>query len=231
MKAMCALAAGAVACVAGTAMAQPYVVGQFQGWSNPGQQMTLQSPGVWKTTVSGMGANAVNSFKVNMGNWNAGNYWPANSGDMRGVADGSGMLDVWFYDNPAPNDGWWPNSQRVGMSAQGAVSYEIMGAFNGWSSPVTSLTDQGNGIYTGGVFANAGSYDFKFRKAGDWAVNMGQEFGDNSNNLNAVVANNGDWVAFTLDTKGGRLKFEVVPTPGAMALLGLGGLIIGRRRR
>ena len=60
--------------------------------------------------------------------------------------------------------------------------------------------------------------------------------------LNALIAGKditGDWKLIIVDAAGGdigalvewSLDFSVVPAPGAMALLGLAGVVGGRRRR
>lgn len=53
-----------------------------------------------------------------------------------------------------------------------------------------------------------------------------QSSSGNSANSSFFYPNSG-WIAFT----GADLAFEIIPAPGALALMGMGGLLAGRRRR
>ena len=76
-----------------------------------------------------------------------------------------------------------------------------------------------------------GNYDYKFRYAGDWDINIGVDTtGNNRNNLSLTSPINGSTtIRFRLDLPNGRV--QAIPGPGAAALLGLGGLVATRRRR
>lgn len=226
MKKCVFLAVAAGVALAAPALADFKVIGEFNGWDN-GTSITMSSlgGGVWGATIP-VNAGVANSFKVNVGDWSL--NWPV-SGNVTAVPAGS-SLDVRFYDNTAPNDGWGPNGPRVGYVDQGGTGWELMGAVNGWSTPFGTLTSLGGGQYKGSVFVPApGSYEFKFRSiAAGWSASYGSEASDGPNaSFTTTVPS---LVTFHLDVEGGRWKVDV-PAPGAMALLGLGGLVAGRRRR
>ena len=58
---------------------------------------------------------------------------------------------------------------------------------------------------------------------------LGQGFNIGSSQRNARVGI--DWLKSSLINGGDRVDFGVVPAPGAIALLGMAGLVSGRRRR
>lgn len=228
MKIMC-MTALAVAAIAGQASAQFKVIGEFNGWNNgTSLSMTDQGGGVYKATISsGLNVGAINQFKVNVGDWSS--SWPL-SGNVK-VVPTSPSLNVYFYSNATPNDGWGPVAPRVGYDDQGGASFDLMGSPNGFSSPLASMTSWGNGIYTGSfVVPAAGPGDFKIRKAGDWSMSYGVNMGDPDGNIPFTTTAPGETVYVTLDLKGGRYNV-IVPAPGALALTGLAGLAAMRRRR
>lgn len=223
------LAAVAVAALAGQASADFKVIGAFNGWDNGSSVlMADQGGGVYKGTItSGLSVNNINEFKVNVGDWSS--SWPL-SGNVKAVPTSS-SLNVYFYSNTSPNDGWGPNGARVGYDDQGGTGFDLMGSPNGFSSPLASMTGWGNGIYTGNfVVAAPGSGGLKIRKAGDWGMSYGTNMGDPDGDIGFTTTVPGETVYVTLDLKGGRYSV-VVPTPGAAALLGLAGLTGLRRRR
>lgn len=228
MKIM-SMTALAVAAIAGQASADFKVIGEFNGWNNATSVlMTDQGGGVYKGTItSGLNVGAVNQFKVNVGDWSS--SWPV-SGNVKAVPTSS-SLDVYFYSNASPNDGWGPVGPRVGYGDQGGAAFDLMASPNGFSSPLASMTNWGNGIYTGSfVVPSAGPGEFKIRKAGDWGMSYGVNMGDPDANIPFTTTAANETVYVTLDLKGGRYNV-IVPTPGAAAVLGMAGLAGLRRRR
>ena len=78
------------------------------------------------------------------------------------------------------------------------------------------------------MVADAGDYEFKFRKDGDWSISIGDNFGNSAANIPYTTTGANEIVQFDLDLPNGR--WRVTPEPASLALLGLGSLLIIRRR-
>jgi hypothetical protein len=156
---------------------------------------------------------------------------------MRVAANAAGEIDLNFYelDGTSWGDGWSPDdTSRVGYEDSQQYDWEIMGSFNGWSTPVIMLTDQGNGLHTGQyTVAAAGGYAFKFRKQGDWNTSIGQNFGNfGTPDITLTTTGADELWQFELDLPNGRWRtFQVVevgaggavPEPSSLLLM----LVIG----
>jgi hypothetical protein len=158
-------------------------------------------------------------------------------------ADAAGEINVNFYEltETGWEDGWQPNNEhRIGYEDHDLFDWEIMGSFNGWSTPVIQLTDQGNGVHSGVyTIATAGTYDFKFRQQGDWNTSIGNNFGNSAGNAQMTSGADGEMWRFTLDLPNGRWMTELVlpssgavPEPSSILLVVLAGVAVcGLRRR
>ena len=216
----------AVVATASTANAQPFFArGEFNGWdlSTP---MTQIGPDFYQATAVGLNPGDLHEFKIADENWTV--SWPGSN--ARVAVDASGEINFNLMLGSF-SDGWFPDENRVGYADPGQHGWDIMGSFNGWSSPVVVLTDMGNGLYSGqAVIADAGNYEFKFRKEGDWGITIGDNFGNSAANIGVTTLNANDIVLFDLDLPNGRWRVNVVPAPGALVLLSLAGLFARRRR-
>jgi len=217
-----AIAAG-VLVFAGSLAAQPINVrGNFNGWGE--SPMVDDGDGTFSLTISGGTPGSDVIWKIAQNDWAS--SWPGS--DVKSVYDSSGNFTFHFRPG-AVGDGWNPGADRVGYNDPGAFGWDIMGSFNGWSTPVTTLTPMGNGLYAGSYLVTApGTYDFKFRKAGDWGISIGNDFGNSAANAQLTTLAANELVNFQLDLPNGRWT-TFVPEPALGGLLGLGATIIVRR--
>jgi hypothetical protein len=213
----------------GASPAAWYARGDFNGWdlSTP---MVDQGGGYYTATITGLTAGNPYEYKIANEDWSS--YAPGSNGKV--PADGSGEINLHFWENSSWADGWEPSTQmRVGYDDPGQFGWGVIGAFDGWTGDTVVLADQGGGLYAGQVALNAGTYEWKFREEGSWDYSIGDNFGNSAANNSLTVANNGDVWAFELDLPNGRWRAYQVPEPSTLALVGLAlvGLAIGWRRK
>jgi hypothetical protein len=154
--------------------------------------------------------------------------------DGRLAADANGEISLHYWDATASSDGWFPSFEpRVGYDDPNQFDWELMGTFNAWAGGAEwFMTDEGSGLHRIQVALADGSYEFKFRKQGDWGISIGYNFGNSAPNANtgAIAAGN---YAFELDLPNGRWRFSpvgggssaAVPEPAAIALMMIGAVI------
>ena len=231
MKGLSMFAAlAAMAIMASSALAQPYNVrGGFNAWGE--SPMNDDGDGTFSLTLGSLGAGSRFEWKVAQNDW----AFNVPGSNVKSAADGSGSMTFHFRPGPIA-DGWNPGQDRVGYDDPGQFTWEIQGAFNNWdetvNSPARQMTNMGSGLYSVDyTIASPGSYDFKFRETNSWDVSIGGDFGNGAGNANVVTTNPNEIVRFELDLPNGRWRTSVVPEPGTLALLGLGGLAVIRNRR
>lgn len=224
---VCALALAS----ASAAFAQPYVArGEFNGWGGGGDlalNETFAGSGKFTGTATGQTPGQGYEYKATTLDWS----YNAPSSNGRVPANAAGEIAFNFFPNNSWSDGWFPNAKpRVGYEDPLQFSWEVIGSFNGWSSGLVTLAPQGGGLYAANAVLNAGTYQFKFRKVGDWGYSIGDDFGNSAADNSVTVAANGDTIRFDLDLPNGRWTVNTIPEPASLALLALGGLLAIRRR-
>lgn len=205
-----AAAAVVVACVPNSEAQSYYVAGDYQtpAWDPGANPMSDNGDGSYVLSIYGHTPGAAHEWKITPGSWSS--SWPGSN--VRSLYDTNGNFTFRWFPG-VRNDGWNPQSDRVGYEDPGH-GWDVMGSFNGWTTPVVTLTNQGAGLYEGAyVVPTAGSYDFKFRKAGDWNVAIGPGFGKDGN-LSVTTTNDNQLVTFRLDLPHGRwLAGDPAPAP------------------
>jgi hypothetical protein len=211
----------ALALLVGTATADQYFVrGGFNGWSTANELLPVG--GHYEGVVSGLTPGAEYGFKVATADW-------ATAFPPSDIKTTFASASTTFYYYPGTfADGWFPTENRVGYSNSGHT-WEVMGSMNGWAAPF-AMTDLGNGFYqTDIVVANPGTYEFKFRAAGNWNYNMGQHFGDNSPNITFDAWGTNEIHRFQIDLPNGRVRSFYLPEPASLLGLALLGMLVRRR--
>jgi hypothetical protein len=197
------------------AVAQPwYARGQFNNWpSDTSNQLTDQGGGHYSTTVSDAGdlcPDNMCEFKISNLDWST----TVPFGNGKAALNGSNEITFHLWDNQSWNDGWSPRDQRrIGYDDPGH-GWELMGTFFDNFATPTAMTNQGSGVYHAQLPLDAGFYDFKFRKAGDWGINYGKNFENGSSNNSIRVFTDGDLWNFDLDLPNGRWRaYPTSPQP------------------
>jgi hypothetical protein len=192
------------------AAADWYARGEFNGWPPSGDtqnHLTDLGGNHYSTTITGLFDNTNFEYKIASLDWST----SAPGGNGKVTSNAAGEITFHMWDQQTWTDGWFPNNQRrVGYNDPLEYGWELMGSFDGWSTG-KPMVNQGNGLYSVQSPFNAGFYDFKFRKAGDWAINMGYDFSNAPQNNNTfAVGTTGDIYQFDLDLPNGRWRVAPV---------------------
>lgn len=111
-----------------------------------------------------------------------------------------------------------------GVVIDSAVIEDQMGTFGSNNAPIVALFDGSTVLHSGVQYFITASTDTNTWAA--WNLNSINDTG-----LHAFRQNLGDWDANN-NTRGAfRVKGDLVPAPGVLALLGMAGLVARRRRR
>jgi hypothetical protein len=208
-----------------TAQTEWYARGDWNAWGTT-DPMDWQGGDYYTKTISGLTSGDMPEYKIALADWSL--SAPGSNG--RVMVDAAGEINFHFWDNESWSDGWEPSTKRrVGYNDPGLFNWELIGDFNGWAGG-DIMTDLGGGLWAKDLTLNAGTYGWKFRMEGDWAISIGDDFGNAAANNSINVASDGDLWRFELDLPGGRWRAFYVPEPTALALLALGGLLAVRQR-
>lgn len=222
-----------VGAVAAGANAQWNIAGEFQGWDNAAAAWTMadQGGGIFELTTTDLLANDHAEFKVvATGDW--GNAFPGSGNAWVYVPTDNAEI-TFTHDTNTYADGWFPESNRYWTSTQTQITtWHAVGPWQGWdpSNPASLMTNVGGDIYElDWIIPTAGTYEYKVT-TGSWDRQAGSDgVGVNSATLFFDTTTDNEAVKFQFNAGNGTLR--VIPTPGTLALMGLGGIAAMRRRR
>jgi len=209
-----------------TAQGQYYLAGDFNGWNSTANPLVDNGNGSFSLTIAGTPSANI-QWQVVTADWSF--KAPGDSGLT--VFNAAGQFSVNYFPGPFA-DGRSPTANRAGFQDPGLFGYEIMGDFSGnWATPV-AMSSLGNGVYSATYsIASAGAHEFKFRKAGDWGISLGDDFSNWNHNCTVATALDNQEVQFQLDLPNGRWQAVPVPEPSALGFLTCGALAFILRSR
>lgn len=202
----------------------PHVAGDFNGWDPGANPMTDLGGGIYSLTISGLLSGQRQEFKITQGDWDS-NYPGPNSWYY---ADGDGNITITFNTNNV-SDGWLPAQYRLGLSAD-TGSWTVAGSFQGWDNTAGNMTPLGGGLYSFSQALTAGEYWFKAVVTGSWDSIGANDRSVNTGDLYVNLASDAILNVY-VDNLAGAIKYEVIPEPATLMLLGLGSLLGIRRKK
>ena len=220
----------AVLGLAGSASAY-FITGDWS-WDAAYQEMTDNMDGTFTATLGGFDAGSRHEFKITDGTWD----WSFPGPNSWFYADGSGDITVTFNTNEVL-DGWDPTQYRLGLSVDPGA-WTIAGSFGPdgdplfWNNanPDMAMDSLGEGMYMLSKTLAAGYYEWKPVVTGTWDSISWDNRSVGTANVSMTLDDEAV-VNFYVDSLGGAMRFEVVPEPATMALLGLGALLAIRRKK
>ena len=208
----------AFSAVAALASASYYARGGYYdaGWSADANNLLVEGPaGVYTRAVTSPMAAGYYEGKVALADWSS--SWPNSNQPV--FISGPGDIVTWTFDTNTYADGWLP-ATNIAMNDHGTtgLTFEVIGSApetGGWGSGVAAtLVGDVWGVTL--VIANPGNYEVKFRKTGDWSINVGSTgFGTNEANFAYTTTVANQPVTYQFNKQTGRMRVVpggVVPT-------------------
>ncbi len=223
----------------GQTITTPHVTGTLQSpsqWDPAADPMVETAPGslIWELSFTGLTPGNREEYKITDGTW--GNTLPL-PGNSWLYADGAGDVTI-TYDANTYADGWSPDFDRFGLNtdvgawtAVGSWQSQVGGGDWDNANPFTAMAPQGGGIYMMEAVLTPGNYDWKAVATGSWDAISWDARSVNSANWSFTTDAVNDTARFWVDSFTGTAKLEVVPEPTTLVLLGIGGMVLLRRRR
>lgn len=207
-----ALALLAFSAVAASAAGPFFARGGYYdaGWSaisGPGGNELIEGPaGVFTAAITSPMAAGYYEGKAALGDWSM--SWPNSNQSV--FITGPGDVVNWSYDTNTYADGWLPSTNIVmNDHAVTGLTFEVIGA-----APETGAWGFGvAAVLAGDVWSvlipigTPGTYDVKFRKTGDWGINVGSDgVGTNSNNYSYTTTLANEPMLFEFNQRTGRMR-------------------------
>jgi len=203
------------------AIENPHVAGSLQGWDPTSDPMTETEPGsgIWERAYTGLDPLARHEFKITNGlGWDDPGHESFPESNSWLFTDAVGDITI-TYDANLYLDGWAPNINRLGLSADpgtwtaaGSFQSEVGG--NDWdnASPVTQMLPQGGGIY---LYEATGipteTYSWKAVITGSWDSISWDGRSINTGDMQFVIGSTADTMRLYVDALAGRVKVEIEP--------------------
>lgn len=232
-------AAGLLAVATSTTLGW-FAPGANNGWdTNAAMTETFAGSGIWQYTASGLAAGARTEWNLiaTAGDWGSQAY----GSNQWGYADGAGDVTI-TIDTNTYADGWLPATNRISTNTAGSLGFAVTGNFQAaaglggdWDIGAAPAMVSGGGSILQYSLTGlpAGTYDWKpvhLGPSGEWdTVTADSSSTVAGGNNQFSVAGPADVVIMQMDYGNGTVR--VIPTPGALALVGVSGLAATRRRR
>lgn len=199
------------------AQAQPYYLrGAMNNWDTSAEFMLVDGT-TYEAAVTGL--NVGDDFEFKMGNADWTLVQPSGFQNLRARVNSAGEIRCRLYDVETPEDGWLPNSRRVGIVNVG-TTYELIGELTGWGFGIP-MTMSGTVESTVASLDGGRTNEFKFRGAGgDWSYNIGNDFGQ-ANNIAVAPASAGAHL-FEVDVLFGKYRITEASTKKVQGTINLG---------
>ncbi len=235
-RVICSVTAAAALALAGPAFADfsttPHVAGSHQGWDAGANPMTDNLDGTFSATFTGMAAGERHEFKITDGTFDSTHPGGPNSWF---IADGSGEITI-TLDTNVVTDGWSPSQFRLGLSHDPGTwtavgDWQTAVGGSDWTNDdaTTGMTDMGGGLYMYEADPGAGTWLWKAVVTGSWDAVGFNERSVNAGNQEFTLVE-GETAQMWVNAFDGTIQLNVIPEPASLALMGLGGLLMLRRR-
>jgi hypothetical protein len=180
------------------------------GWSfDPANELVEGPAGYFSRAITSPMVAGYYEGKVALSDWSM--SWP--NSNMPVFITGPGDIVTWTFDTNTYSDGWSPSTNIANNDhATTGLTFEVIGSApetGAWGSGVAAnLVGDIWGIEL--VVATPGSYEVKFRKTGDWSINVGSDgIGTNANNYAYTTTLTNQPVLYQFNRATGRMRVVV----------------------